>query len=140
MMSSWLFNNFMDGCMREMKCKVVYTGVNLRLNRAVSSLVMCLLLENTVLLAESEGDLQRVVNEFYSVCKRRKDKVNAGKSNVMMFERRAVVVINFNTVYWVRLPAVTSCRIVLGSEKMEEVSEFKYLGTILCKLGEWTEK
>ncbi len=31
----------------------------------------------TVLLAESEGDLQRVVNEFFSVCKRRKLKVNA---------------------------------------------------------------
>ncbi len=31
---------------------------------------------------ESEGDLQRVVNEFYTVCKRRKLKVNAGKSKV----------------------------------------------------------
>ncbi len=35
-----------------------------------------------MLLAESEGDLQRVVNELYSVCKRRKLKVNAGKSKV----------------------------------------------------------
>ncbi len=34
--------------------------------------------DDTVLLAESEGDLQRVINEFYSVCKRRKLKVNAG--------------------------------------------------------------
>ncbi len=42
-------------------------------------------LRMTVLLAESEGDLQRVVNEFYSVCKRRKLKVNAGKSKVMVF-------------------------------------------------------
>ncbi len=39
------------------------------------------------MLAESEGDLQRVVNEFYCVCKRRKLKVNAGKSKVMVFER-----------------------------------------------------
>ncbi len=26
-------------------------------------------------------------------------------------------------------------RIMLGNEKMEEVSEFKYLGTVLCKHG-----
>ncbi len=56
-----------------------------------------------MLLAESEGDLQRVVNAFFSVCKRRKHKVNAGKNRV-------------------RLPAVASCRIMLRSEKMEEVS------------------
>ncbi len=89
----------------------------------------------TVLLAESEGDLQRVVNEFFSVCKRRKLTVNAGKSKVMMYERREEEVINFNTAYRVRLPAVASCRIMLGIEKMEEVSEFKYLGTVLCKHG-----
>ncbi len=89
----------------------------------------------TVLLAESEGDLQRVVNEFFSVCKRRKVKVNAGKSKVMVFERREEKVITFNTAYSLRLPAVTSCRIMLGSEKMEEVSEFKYLGTVLSKHG-----
>ncbi len=35
----------------------------------------------------------------------------------------------------VRLPEVASCRIMLGSEKMEEVSEFEYLGTVLCKHG-----
>ncbi len=73
-------------------------------------------------LAESEGDLQRVVNEFYSVCKRRKLKVNAGKSMVMVFERREVEVVDFNTANRVRLPAVASCRVMLGSEEMEEMS------------------
>ncbi len=88
-----------------------------------------------MLLAESEGDLQRVVKEFYSVCKRRKLKVNTGKSKVMVFERREEEVIDFNTAYRVRLPAVAGCRIMLGSEEMEEVNEFKYLGTVLCKHG-----
>ncbi len=46
-------------------------------------------------LAEREGDLQRVVNEFYSVCKRRKLKVNDGKSKVMVFERREEEVVDF---------------------------------------------
>ncbi len=87
-----------------------------------------------VLLAESKGDLQRVVNEFYSVC-RRKLKVNAGKSKVMVFERREEEVIDFSTACRVRLPAVVRCRVMSGSEKMEEVSEFKYLGTVLCKHG-----
>ncbi len=69
--------------------------------------------------------MQRVVNEFYSVCKRRKLKVNAGKSKVMVFERREEKVVDFNTAYRVRLPAVARCRIMSGSEKIKKVSEFK---------------
>ncbi len=53
----------------------------------------------------------------------------------MVFERREEEVIDFNTVYRVRLPAVVRCRIMLESEKMEEVSEFKYLGPVLRKHG-----
>ncbi len=76
--------------------------------------------------------MQRVVNEFCSVCKRRKLKVNAGKSKLMVFERREEV-IDFNTAYSVRLPTVARCRTMLRSEKMEEVNEFIYLGTVSCK-------
>ncbi len=71
-MSPWLFNIFMDGCMREMKSKVINMGAKLKLNEQVWSVITCLFADDTVLLAESEGDLQRVVNEFHSVCKRRK--------------------------------------------------------------------
>ncbi len=138
--SPWLFNIFMDGSMREMKCKVVNMGVKLRLNGEVWSVVTCLFADDTVLLAESEGDLQRVVNEFSSVCKRGELKVNAAKSKMMVLERRDKGVINFNTANRVRLPAVTSCRIMLGSKKMEEVSEFKYLGKCYVNVGEWKEK
>ncbi len=35
--------------------------------------------DDTVLLAESEWMLQRIVDEYDKVCKRRKLKVNAGK-------------------------------------------------------------
>ncbi len=34
-MSPWLFNIFMDECMREMRCKVLNTGAKLRLNGEV---------------------------------------------------------------------------------------------------------
>ncbi len=58
---------------------MVNVGAKLRLNGEAWSVVTCLFADDT-LLAESEGDLQRVVNEFCSVCKKRKLKVNAGKS------------------------------------------------------------
>ncbi len=70
-----------------------------------------------------------------SVCKRRKLKVNAGKSKVMVFERREEEVIYFRTAYRVRLPPVARCSIILGNEALEEVREVKYLGTVLCKHG-----
>ncbi len=44
--------------------------------------------DDTVLLAESEGMLHRIVDEFDKVCKRRKLKVNAGKSKVMVFKEQ----------------------------------------------------
>ncbi len=71
--------------------------------------------DDTVLLAESEGDLQRVVDEFFSVCKRRKLKMIARKSTLMVFKRKEEV-IDFNAAYRVRLPAVARWRIMLGSE------------------------
>ncbi len=47
-----------------------------------------------------------MANAFYSICKRRKLKVNVEKSKVMVFmgERE---VIDFNTAYRVSLPAGT---------------------------------
>lgn len=54
----------------------------------------------------------------------------------MVFERKEVEVCSFSTPYRVRVPPVTGCKIVLGGERMEEVKEFKYLGTVLCKHDE----
>ncbi len=51
------------------------------------------------LLTESEGDLQRVINYLYSVCNRRKHKVNAGKSKVIVLKRRGEEVIDFKIAY-----------------------------------------
>ncbi len=70
-----------------------------RLDREDWSVVTCLFADDTVLLTESEEDLQRVANEFYNVCKRRNLKVNARKSKAMMFERRENEVIDFNVAY-----------------------------------------
>ncbi len=91
--------------------------------------------DDTVLLAESEGMLQRIVDKFERVCKRRKLKVNAGKSKVMVFERAREQAINFAKPYRVGSEAILECKLQLGRERMEKVNEFKYLGTILCKHG-----
>ncbi len=50
----------------------------------------CLFADDTVLLAESERELQSVVDQFHSVCSRRKLRVNAGKSKVIVFEGKEV--------------------------------------------------
>ncbi len=91
--------------------------------------------DDTVLLAESEGMLQRTVDEFERVCKRRKLKVNVGKSKVMVFERAREQTIDFAKPHRVGSEAIPDCKIWLGKEKMEEVSEFEYFGTILYKHG-----
>ncbi len=99
----------------------------------------CLFVDDTLLLAESERKLQRVVDQFHNVCNRRKLSVNAGKSNVMVFERREVVVLDFRNLYRVSVPVDERCEIVMGRERMEVVKEFKYLGTVLSTHGEMEE-
>ncbi len=101
-------------------------------------LVAGLYVDDTVLLAESEGMLQKIVGESGRVCKRRKLRVNAGKSKVMVFEKAREHTIDFEKPYRVGSEAihiVPGCKIWLGKEMMEEVNEFKYLGSILCKHG-----
>ncbi len=77
----------MDGCIRGMKVGVWDLGARLNVRGMEQPLVVGLYSDDTVLLAESEGMLQRIIDEFDRVCKRRKLKVNAGKSKVMVFER-----------------------------------------------------
>ncbi len=83
--------------------------------------------DDTVLLAESEGILQRIVDEFDTACKKRKLKVNADKSKVMVFERAREQTIDFAKPYRVGSEAILGCKIWLGKKRME-VKEFKYLG------------
>ena len=86
----------------------------------------CLFADDTVLLAESERELQRVVDQFHSVCSRRKLRVNAGKSKMMMFERKEVEVVNLGNLYRTSVPVDVRYEIVMGGERMEVVKEFKY--------------
>ena len=76
-MSSRLFNIHMDGVVREMKAKIgPGKGAKLQWEGERWWLVASFFADNTVLLAESEKELQSVVDEFSRVCERRKLKVN----------------------------------------------------------------
>ncbi len=54
---------------------------------------------DTVFIAENESDLQNLVSDFDSVCKRRKLKVNVNKSKVMVCEWRRSEVVDFVCPY-----------------------------------------
>ncbi len=82
----------MDACIRKMKVGVRDLGARLNVERSGA---VSLYADDTVLLAESEGMHQGIVDEFDRVCKRRKLKVNAGKSKVMVSERAREQTINF---------------------------------------------
>ncbi len=55
-------------------------GARLKLNGVNWSVAACQFAVNTVLLAESEMELQRVVEKFHRMCSRTKVRVNAKKS------------------------------------------------------------
>ncbi len=69
-------------------------GARLNVRGVEQPVVAGLFADDTVLLAESEGMLQRIVHEYNRLCKRRKLKGNAGKSKVKVFNRAREQTIN----------------------------------------------
>ena len=51
----------------------------------------------------------------------------------MVFEKRKYDKIEFKESYSVRRPCEFNCKIEIKGEQLEEVREFKYLGSVLCK-------
>ncbi len=138
-MSPWLFNIFMNGCMRKMKAKLGKIGTRLKMNGVDWSVPACLFAGHTALLTESEMELQGVVNQFYSVFSKKKLKVNAG-SQVMVFKSKEAEVVDFGNLYRVSVPVDERYETVMRGEKMEVVNEFKNLGTVLSKHGDIKKK
>ncbi len=110
--------------MREVKAKGGKIDTGLKLNGVGWSVTTCLFADNTVLLAESETELQRVADQFHSVCSRRYLRMNTGRSKVMVFERREVEVVNFGNPHRASVPVDERCKIVMRGERMEVVKEF----------------
>ncbi len=70
--------------------------------------------DDTALVADSEGRLRQLVEEFRRVCKRRKLKVNRSKSKVTKCTR---------------LVDGRGMNVALNGEVLEEVERFNYLGS-----------
>ena len=73
--------------------------------------------DDTVVVADSERKLCHLVTEFGKVCERRKLGVNMGKSKVMRCSRNE---------------DGARLNIKLNEEALEEVDQFKYLGSVIA--------
>ena len=78
--------------------------------------------DDTALVADSEDKLQKIVEEFDRVCVRRKLKINVNKSKVMRCSRRE---------------DGRRMNVCLNGERLEEVDNFKYLGSQIGRGEEW---
>ncbi len=78
------------------------------------SLSQLLFADDMALVADSEGRLRQLVEEFGRMCKRRKLKVDGSKSKVMKCTR---------------LVDGQRMNVALNGEVLEEVECFKYLGS-----------
>ena len=83
MMSPWLFNVNMDGVVREVNVTVFGKGLELlTANSGMFEINQLMFADDTALVANAEEKLCRVAS-VGRVCKRRKLRVNVGKSKAM---------------------------------------------------------
>ena len=76
--------------------------------------------DDNVVVADSERKLCQLVTEFGRVCERRKLRVNVGKSKVMKCTRNE---------------DGARLNVMLNGEALEEVEEFKHLGSVIAANG-----
>ena len=121
-MSPQLFNLFMDAAMKEVREKAGDVCVTLwderrNIKWKVDWLMFA---DDTVLLGDSEEKLERVVQEFGSVCQRRKLSVNETKSTIMKIGKNGYK---------------NGVNISLNDRRMEEVETYGYLGVDISSDG-----
>ena len=120
-MSPWLFNLYIDGVVREVNTRVLGRGLRMvDANGNEWEMNQLLFADDTVVVADSEKKLRQLVEEFGRVCERRKLRVNVGKSKVMRCTRNE---------------DGGRLNVTLNGEVLEEVDQFKYLGSIIAANG-----
>ncbi len=71
--SSWLLNIYMNGVVREVNMKMLHRGLSVvNADGREWNLSQLLFPNDTALVADSEGRLRRLLEEFGRICKRRK--------------------------------------------------------------------
>ena len=118
-MSPWLFNMYMDGVMKEARPMFGRKGVSMVSGTKEWKVTDLLYADDLVLVAESVNDLELMIGSFDKVCTRRGMKVNASKSKVMVFGGEDGAI----------------CNIEMGGVCLEQVQNFKYLGSVLNEKG-----
>jgi len=111
-MLPWLFNDYIDGVVREVNARMLGSLVNA--DSREWNLNRLLFAEDTALVADSEERLRHLVEEFGRVCKRRKLRLNESKSKVMKCTR---------------MVDGRRMNVILNGKLLEEVECFKYLGS-----------
>ena len=86
-------------------------------------LYMLLYADDTVILAESQNELQAALNAMYLYCKTWKLEVNASKTKIVIFRKKNSNVNNINVVF------------TFNGEVLDIVDDFIYLGTVFMSNG-----
>ena len=119
-MSPWLFNLYTDRVVREVKARVLGTGLKLvDGNDNGWELTQLLFVNDTVVMVDSARKLCQLVTEFGRVCERRKLRLNVSKSKVMRCTRNE---------------DGARLNVMLNGEALE-VDQFKYLGSVIAANG-----
>ena len=87
-MSPCLFNVYMDTVMKELKMGMGRRGVRFQEEGIEWRLPGLLYADDLVLCGDLEEDLRAIVGRFIEVCRRRRLKVNAGKSKMIVLVGR----------------------------------------------------
>ncbi|XP_026317751.1 uncharacterized protein LOC113228612 [Hyposmocoma kahamanoa] len=108
----------MDKCMKELR----ESDYGVQMGK---SNIKCLVYsDDQVILAPSEGELQKMLDIMNESFRKRGMKINAEKTKVMIFER------NEN---------VTVCNIKIQGMIIDQVNEFVYLGSVFTRDGKFDE-
>ena len=87
-MSPWLFDDCMDGVVREVNVGVLGKGLELlSANGGRFEINQLLFADDAAHVVDSEEKLGRLVSAFARVCERRKLRVNVDKSKVVRCSR-----------------------------------------------------
>ena len=81
---------------------------------------------DTILLADNEIDMQKLLDSLHAFCEHNKLQVNTDKTKVMVFTRSKV-----------RLKNLTTFK--MGGTNLERVEEYNYLGMLFTWNGKFTK-
>jgi hypothetical protein len=110
-LSTTLFSAFINNLATEIN------SLDLGIDIENSKIATLFYADDIVLVAGSEGDLQRMLDCVHNWCSRWRMSINVGKTNIIHFRKKSKSLTNF--------------QFKIGSNIIEKVTEYKYLGVLL---------